>query len=92
MLVLLLEVKLCFSFSQILNERAIKDGDILNTRFQKLQSDWENQLMSTDALATENQARVAELKVCGLPVTMVTFSFISYANITCAIVLYFKQL
>ncbi|WAR21360.1 CFA58-like protein [Mya arenaria] len=49
--------------TQILNERAIKDADILNTRFQKLQSDFENQLISTDTLAQENQARVAELKL-----------------------------
>jgi len=48
---------------QILNERALKDGDILNTRFQKLQQDFENQLISTDTLAQENQARVSELKV-----------------------------
>lgn len=48
---------------RILNERAIKDADILNTRFQKLQGDFENQLISTDSLAQENQSRVAELKV-----------------------------
>ncbi|XP_060555610.1 cilia- and flagella-associated protein 58-like [Ruditapes philippinarum] len=48
---------------RILNERAIKDADILNTRFQKLQGDFEHQLISTDTLAQENQARVSELKV-----------------------------
>jgi len=48
---------------RILNERAIKDADILSTRFQKLQGDFENQLISTDTLASENQSRVAELKV-----------------------------
>lgn len=48
---------------QILNERAMKDSDILNTRFQKLQTDFENQLITTDALTAENQGRVTELKV-----------------------------
>ncbi|KAK3589418.1 hypothetical protein CHS0354_020747 [Potamilus streckersoni] len=47
---------------RILNERAIKDADILNTRFQKLQQDFENQLIHTDELATENQNRASDLK------------------------------
>lgn len=52
-----------FLFWQILNERTIKDADILHTRFAKLQSDFESQLITTDQLTAENQARVTELKV-----------------------------
>lgn len=52
-----------FVFWQILNERTIKDADILHTRFAKLQSDFESQLITTDQLTAENQARVTELKV-----------------------------
>lgn len=48
---------------QILNERTIKDADILHTRFAKLQSDFEGQLITTDQLTAENQGRVTELKV-----------------------------
>lgn len=47
---------------KILNERTIKDADILHTRFAKLQSDFESQLITTDQLTAENQARVTELK------------------------------
>ncbi|XP_069140522.1 cilia- and flagella-associated protein 58-like [Argopecten irradians] len=47
---------------RILNERAIKDCDILNTRFQKLQGEYEGQLITTDQLTAENQNRVSELK------------------------------
>ena len=48
---------------RIMNERAIKDSDILNARFQKLQQDFESQLIATDQMHQENQARVTELKV-----------------------------
>ncbi|KAK3094779.1 hypothetical protein FSP39_006145 [Pinctada imbricata] len=47
---------------KILNERTIKDADILNTRFQKLQGDFEGQLITCDQLTAENQSRVTELK------------------------------
>ncbi|XP_048747175.1 cilia- and flagella-associated protein 58-like [Ostrea edulis] len=47
---------------KILNERTIKDADILHTRFAKLQSDFEGQLITTDQLTAENQGRVTELK------------------------------
>ncbi|KAL5022872.1 hypothetical protein ScPMuIL_002027 [Solemya velum] len=47
---------------RILNERAIKDAENLNSRFQKLQQDFESQLITTDSLAGENQSRVQELK------------------------------
>lgn len=67
-----------FLFWQILNERTIKDADILHTRFAKLQSDFESQLITTDQLTAENQARVTELKV--LPKTIVTAWFIFFWN------------
>lgn len=47
---------------RVLNERAIKDTDVLNQRYQKLQQDFENQLVAADQMAQENQSRVAELK------------------------------
>ncbi|KAK7469781.1 hypothetical protein BaRGS_00036208 [Batillaria attramentaria] len=47
---------------RVLNERALKDTDVLNTRYQKLQQDFENQLVTADQMAQENQSRVAELK------------------------------
>lgn len=46
-----------------MNERIIKDSDILSQRYQKLQSDYEAQLFSADSLSQENQAKVQELKV-----------------------------
>lgn len=67
-----------FLFWQILNERTIKDADILHTRFAKLQSDFESQLITTDQLTAENQARVTELKV--LPKSIVTAWFIFFWN------------
>ncbi|XP_038070552.1 cilia- and flagella-associated protein 58-like [Patiria miniata] len=47
---------------KILFERTVKDMDVLNQRFSKLQQDYEQQLISCDGLAQENQTRVAELK------------------------------
>ena len=49
--------------TQILYERTMKDTDVLNQRFSKLQQDYEQQLISCDSLAQENQTRVVELKV-----------------------------
>ncbi|XP_077992251.1 cilia- and flagella-associated protein 58-like [Glandiceps talaboti] len=48
--------------NRILYERSQKDSDILNARFTKLQSDYEQQLINADTLAQENQHRVAELR------------------------------
>ena len=48
---------------QVLNERILKDADLTATRLTKAQADFENQVMAADAMAAENQARVAELKV-----------------------------
>ncbi|XP_071792879.1 cilia- and flagella-associated protein 58-like [Asterias amurensis] len=47
---------------KILYERTLKDTDVLNQRFSKLQQDYEQQLISCDGLAQENQTRVVELK------------------------------
>ncbi|KAJ8317337.1 hypothetical protein KUTeg_005241 [Tegillarca granosa] len=47
---------------RVLNERLLKDNDIVNTRFTKLQQDFETQLINTDQLTAENQSRVTELK------------------------------
>ena len=44
-------------------ERALKDIELSGTRLLKMQSDFENQVTAADAMAAENQARVAELKV-----------------------------
>ena len=41
----------------------MKDAEILNSRLNKLSAEYENQLMSADVLAQENQSKVAELKV-----------------------------
>ncbi|KAK2157569.1 hypothetical protein NP493_1866g00018 [Ridgeia piscesae] len=43
-------------------ERSVKDSDLLNTRFQKLQTDFESQLIACDQLNSENQSKAAELK------------------------------
>ncbi|KAL8621368.1 hypothetical protein ACOMHN_048168 [Nucella lapillus] len=47
---------------KVLNERVLKDVDISSTRLSKLQADFENQVLAADAMASENQTRVAELK------------------------------
>ncbi|XP_064600239.1 cilia- and flagella-associated protein 58-like [Liolophura sinensis] len=47
---------------RILNERAIKDTEILNARFQKLQNDYEVQISMADQLAQENQSKALDLK------------------------------
>lgn len=43
-------------------ERTLKDSDVLNTRFTKLQHEFESQVMNNDALANENALKVHELK------------------------------
>lgn len=47
---------------QILNEKAMKDTDLLNARLTKVQQDFEQQLMNCDQLASENTQKAAELK------------------------------
>ena len=41
----------------------MKDSEILNARFQKLQSDFESQLIACDMLNSDNQNKAADLKV-----------------------------
>ena len=41
----------------------MKDAEILNTRHQKLQQDFEAQLIQCDSLNQENQGKATELKV-----------------------------
>ena len=48
---------------QIAYERSVKDSDILNARLQKLQQDFEAQLITCDGLNQENQGKAMELKV-----------------------------
>ncbi|KXJ18417.1 cilia- and flagella-associated protein 58 [Exaiptasia diaphana] len=47
---------------RILNEKAMKDTDLLNARLTKVQQDFEQQLMNCDQLASENTQKAAELK------------------------------
>ncbi|XP_046850277.1 cilia- and flagella-associated protein 58-like [Xenia sp. Carnegie-2017] len=47
---------------RILNEKATKDNDLLNTRLTKVQQDFESQLLSCDQLAAENGQKMLELK------------------------------
>ena len=55
---------ICHSYSsQIAYERSVKDSDILNARLQKLQQDFEAQLIACDGLNQENQGKAMELKV-----------------------------
>ena len=48
---------------KVILERTLKDSDVLNTRFTKLQHDFETQVLNNDALANENALKVHELKV-----------------------------
>lgn len=47
---------------KVILERTLKDSDVLNTRFTKLQHEFETQVMNNDALANENARKVHELK------------------------------
>ena len=49
---------------QVLNERAVKDTELLNSRLTKLQQDFDAQLSAAEQLAQENNQKAAELKVC----------------------------
>lgn len=51
------------AFLQITNERNIKESDILNSRFQKLQQDLQEQMVLSDGIHQENQQKALELKV-----------------------------
>lgn len=48
---------------QITNERNIKESDILNSRFQKLQQDLQEQMVLSDSIHQDNQQKALELKV-----------------------------
>ena len=61
--------KCCYSYyyyfcHQTTCERQQKDKEMLDIRFQKMQSDFELQLSTCDTLNTENQNKTLELKVC----------------------------
>ncbi|KAF6019521.1 ccdc147 [Bugula neritina] len=47
---------------RITNERNIKESDILNSRFQKLQQDLQEQMVLSDSIHQENQQKALELK------------------------------
>ena len=51
-----------FHLFQILNEKAMEYTDVLNARLNKVQQDFDQQLLSIDRLATENTQKAAELK------------------------------
>ena len=63
-----------------MNERLIKDSDILGARFQKLQQDFEQQLIANESLNNENQGRVQELKVCSSETVLVYFNFFKHRH------------
>eukprot|EP01137_Pigoraptor_chileana_P008977 Opistho-2@56553 len=46
-----------------LTEKALKDHDALNARTMKLQAEYEDQVLTTTQLASENQQKAAELKM-----------------------------
>jgi len=48
---------------RVLNERAVKDTELLNSRLTKLQQDFDAQLSAAEKLAQENNQKAAELKV-----------------------------
>ena len=45
-----------------MNEKAVEYTDVLNARLNKVQQDFDQQLVSIDRLATENAEKAAELK------------------------------
>merc|ERR1712048_837378 len=44
-------------------DRSRKESDIHNMRLTKLQMDYQNQILASDQLASENQSRLADLKM-----------------------------
>jgi hypothetical protein len=61
------KIELQLKEQKALFDRALKDTDVTNARFQKLQHDYEQQLIHNDTLANENAQKVHELKVCYFP-------------------------
>ena len=51
-----------FDFFQIMNQKAMEYTDVLTARLNKVQQDFDQQLLSIDRLATENTQKDAELK------------------------------
>ena len=51
-----------FDFFQIMNEKAMEYTDVLTARLNKVQQDFDQQLLSIDRLATENTQKDVELK------------------------------
>merc|ERR1712084_14126 len=51
-----------FKQTQVQLERTKKESEILNNRLTKIQQDFNNQVITSDHLAAENQKRLAELK------------------------------
>jgi len=58
-----LKIESQYKEQKVILERTLKDSDVLNARFTKLQHDFETQVMNNDALANENALKVHELKV-----------------------------
>jgi len=48
---------------RVLNERAVRDTELLNNRLLKLQQDYDTQLSAAEQLAQENNQKAIELKV-----------------------------
>lgn len=48
---------------RVLNERAVKDTELLNNRLLKLQQDYDTQLSAAEQLAQENNQKAIELKL-----------------------------
>ena len=51
-----------FALFQMLDEKAMEYKDVLNAYLNKVQQDFDQQLLSIDRLATENAQKAAELK------------------------------
>ena len=58
---------------QVLNERAVKDTELLNSRLTKLQQDFDAQLSSAEQLAQENNQKAAELRVILFLISLVGY-------------------
>ena len=49
---------------KVILERTLKDSDVLNARFTKLQHEFESQVMNNDTLANENALKVINISFC----------------------------
>ena len=56
------ELRILFDLLQALNEKAMKDTDMLKAHLTKVQQDFDQQRLSYDRLATENAQKAAQLK------------------------------